>query len=87
MELIRQPIYLLMMSFSAVFIVFLSCVPYFGFGDDPKMVKDSVLAIMLLTGLFGAVVGAAASAVSTTWAVSTSATAASARSAASRTGV
>lgn len=61
MELIRQPIYLLMMSFSAVFIVFLSCVPYFGFGDDPKMVKDSVLAIMLMTGLFGAVVGAAAS--------------------------
>jgi ABC-2 type transport system permease protein len=61
MELIRQPIYLLMMSFSAMFIVFLSCVPYFGFGDDPKMVKDSVLAIMLLTGLFGAVVGAAAS--------------------------
>ena len=61
MELVRQPIYLLMMSFSAVFIVFLSCVPYFGFGDDPKMVKDSVLAIMLMTGLFGAVVGAASS--------------------------
>jgi ABC-type transport system involved in multi-copper enzyme maturation permease subunit len=61
MELVRQPIYLLMMSFSAIFIVFLSCVPYFGFGDDPKMVKDSVLAVMLMTGLFGAVVGAAAS--------------------------
>ena len=61
MELVRQPIFLLLMSFSAVFIVFLSCVPYFGFGDDPKMVKDSVLAITLLTGLFGAVIGSAAS--------------------------
>ena len=38
---------------SAAFIVFLSSVYYFGFGDDPKLVKDSTLAVMLLAGLFG----------------------------------
>ena len=55
MELIRQPIFLLLMTASAVFAVFLASIPYFGFGDDPKLVKDSVLAVMLLAGLFGAV--------------------------------
>src|SRR6266513_3661366 len=61
MELVRQPVFLLLMTCSAVFSVFLSAVPYFGFGDDPKLVKDSVLAIMLLSGLFGAVLNASAS--------------------------
>lgn len=61
MELIRQPVFLLLMTISAGFSVFLACVPYFGFGDDPKLVKDSVLAIMLLSGLFGAVLSASAS--------------------------
>src|SRR6478752_3947308 len=61
MELVRQPVFLLLMSCSAGFSVFLACVPYFGFGDDPKLVKDSVLAIMLLAGLFGAVLSASAS--------------------------
>jgi ABC-type transport system involved in multi-copper enzyme maturation permease subunit len=61
MELVRQPIYLLLMTASALFIVFLSSIYYFGFGDDPKLVKDSCLAVMLLVGLFGAVLGAAAS--------------------------
>src|SRR5262245_27705643 len=55
MELIRQPIFLLLMTVSAVFCVFLASIPYFGFGDDPKLVKDSVLAVMLLAGLLGAV--------------------------------
>lgn len=55
MELIRQPIFLLLMTASAVFCVFLATVPYFGFGDDPKLVKDSVMAVTLLAGLFGAV--------------------------------
>jgi len=54
MELVRQPVFLLLMTASAVFIVFLASVPYFGFGDDPKLVKDSVLAVALLTGLLGA---------------------------------
>src|SRR5438045_3349771 len=60
MELIRQPIFLLLMTASAAFEVFLSCVNYFGFGDEPKLVKNSVLAVMLLTGLFGAVMSASA---------------------------
>ena len=58
MELIRQPVFLLLMSSSAVFAVFLASIPYFGFGDDPKLVKDSVLAVMLLAGLLGAVLSA-----------------------------
>jgi ABC-2 type transport system permease protein len=61
MELVRQPIFLLLMSCSALFMVFLACVPYFGLGDDPKLVKSSVLAVMLLAGLFGSVLSAAAS--------------------------
>ena len=61
MELVRQPVFLLLMTFSTGFNVFLACVPYFGFGDDPKLVKDSVLAMMLLSGLFGAVLSASAS--------------------------
>src|SRR2546430_3525183 len=61
MELVRQPVFLLLMTCSAVFSVFLAAVPYFGFGDDPKLVKDSTLAVMLLSGLFGAVLNASAS--------------------------
>ncbi len=55
MELIRQPVFLLLVSSSAIFCVYLASLPYFGFGDDPKLVKDSVLAVMLLAGLLGAV--------------------------------
>jgi hypothetical protein len=55
LELIRQPVFLLLTTAAAVFAVFLASVPYFGFGDDPKLVKDSVLAVMLLSGLLGAV--------------------------------
>ena len=58
MELVRQPIFLLLTTASAVFSVFLASVPYFGFGDDPIMVKQSVLAVMLLAGLLGAVLSA-----------------------------
>ncbi len=58
MELIRQPVFLLLTTSSALFIVFLASIPYFGFGDDPKLVKDSVLAVMLLAGLLGAVLSA-----------------------------
>src|SRR5947207_13136180 len=58
MELVRQPVFLLLMTCSAVFSVFLAAVPYFGFGEDPKLVKDSTLAVMLLSGLFGAVLNA-----------------------------
>jgi ABC-type transport system involved in multi-copper enzyme maturation permease subunit len=34
---------------------------YFAFGDEPKLVKNSVLAVMFLTGLFGAVLSASTS--------------------------
>ena len=61
MELVRQPIFLLLMTISASFEVFLACVNYFGFGDEPKLVKNSVLAVMFLTGLFAAVLSASAS--------------------------
>ncbi len=58
MELVRQPIFLLLTTASASFAVFLASIPYFGFGDDPILVKQSVLAIMLLAGLLGAVLSA-----------------------------
>ena len=61
MELVRQPIYLLLLTTSACFCVFLSAVPYFGFGEDPKLVKDSTLAMTLLSGLLTSVLCASAS--------------------------
>jgi ABC-type transport system involved in multi-copper enzyme maturation permease subunit len=61
MELVRQPVFLLLMTASAVFEIFLATPYYFAFGDEPKLVKNSVLAVMLLAGLFGAVVSASSS--------------------------
>jgi hypothetical protein len=61
MELIRQPVFLLLMTSSAIFEIFLATPYYFAFGDEPKLVKNSVLAVMLLAGLFGAVLSASAS--------------------------
>lgn len=61
MELIRQPVFLLLATVSSGFIVFLAAVPYFGLGEDANMVKSSVLAVMLLSGLLGAVLSASSS--------------------------
>ena len=61
MELVRQPVFLLLMTGSAAFEIFLATPYYFAFGDEPKLVKNSVLAVMLLAGLFGAVLSASAS--------------------------
>lgn len=61
MELVRQPVFLLLMTVSSLFEVFLACINYFGFGDEPKLVKNTALAVMLLAGLFGAVLTASAS--------------------------
>jgi hypothetical protein len=61
MELVRQPVFLLLMTASAMFEIFLATPYYFAFGDEPKLVKNSVLAVMLLAGLFGAVLSASAS--------------------------
>src|SRR5258708_11350845 len=58
MELSRRPVFPRLIPSSAVFSLFLASIPYFGFGDDPKLVKDSVLAVMLLAGLLGAVLSA-----------------------------
>ena len=61
MELVRQPIFLLLLTGSAIFEIFLATPYYFAFGDEPKLVKNSTLAVMLLAGLFGAVLSASAS--------------------------
>jgi ABC-type transport system involved in multi-copper enzyme maturation permease subunit len=61
MELIRQPVFLLLLTTSSLFEIFLACINYFGFGDEPKLVKNSALAVMFLTGLFAAVLSASAS--------------------------
>lgn len=61
MELVRQPVFLLLMTASALFEIFLAVPYYFAFGDEPKLVKNSTLAVMLLSGLLGAVLSASAS--------------------------
>ncbi|MGA2685813.1 MAG: hypothetical protein ABSF51_12245 [Verrucomicrobiota bacterium] len=61
MELIRQPVFLLLMTGSVVFELFLAVPYYFALGDEPKLVENSALAVMLLSGLFGAVLSASAS--------------------------
>jgi ABC-type transport system involved in multi-copper enzyme maturation permease subunit len=61
MELVRQPIFLLLTTATAAFEIFLATPYYFAFGDEPKLVKNSVLAAMLLAGLFGAVLTASTS--------------------------
>jgi ABC-type transport system involved in multi-copper enzyme maturation permease subunit len=61
MELIRQPIFLLLMTGAVLFEIFLAVPYYFAFGDEPKLVENSVLAVMLLCGLFGAVLSASSS--------------------------
>ncbi len=58
MELVRQPVFLLLMTATAVFEIFLATPFYFAFGDEPKLVKNSVMAVMLLSGLLGAVISA-----------------------------
>lgn len=61
MELIRQPIFLLLMTGSVLFEIFLAVPYYFALGDEPKLVENSALAVMLLSGLFGAVLSASVS--------------------------
>ena len=61
MELVRQPVFLLLMTSSALFEIFLAVPYYFALGEEPKLVKNSVLAVMLLSGLLGAVLSASVS--------------------------
>ncbi len=60
MELVRQPVFLLVMTAAASFSVFLSTIYYFGFGEDQWLTKDSTLAIMFVSGLFAAAISASA---------------------------
>jgi len=61
MELVRQPIYLILLVSSVAFMAFLASLYYNTLDNDPKLVKDSVLAVALVAGLFGAVFNASAS--------------------------
>src|SRR5580693_2119557 len=61
MELVRQPVFLLLMTASVMFEIFLAVPYYFAFGDEPKLVANSALAVMLLSGLLGAVLSASSS--------------------------
>jgi ABC-type transport system involved in multi-copper enzyme maturation permease subunit len=61
MELVRQPVFLLLLTGSVLFEIFLAVPYYFALGDEMKLVKTSALAVMLLTGLFGSVLSASAS--------------------------
>ena len=61
MELARQPVFLLLTTAGAAFEIFLAVPYYFAFGDEPKLVINSVLAAMLLSGLLGAVLTASVS--------------------------
>src|ERR1051325_3410502 len=61
MELVRQPVFLFLMTTSALFEIFLATPYYFAFGDEPKLVKNSALAVMLVSGLLGAVLSASSS--------------------------
>jgi len=61
MELVRQPVYLMLLVGSSLFMIILASVPYFGLGDDPTLVKNSVLAMTFMTGLFGGIVGSSLS--------------------------
>ena len=58
LELIRQPVFLLLSSATTSFIIILASLPYFGFGEDAKLVRDSSLAITLFVGLLAAVIAA-----------------------------
>jgi ABC-2 type transport system permease protein len=61
MELIRQPVFLLLMTASVLFEIFLAVPYYFALGDETKLVATSALAVMLFAGLLGAVLSASAS--------------------------
>jgi hypothetical protein len=54
MELIRQPIFLLLMTGSVLFEIFLAVPYYFAFGDEMKLVKTSALTVKTANGKFSA---------------------------------
>ena len=69
MELVRQPVFLLLFTLSPMLCVGLALFDYFGFGGtstgpvnfDVKMVKDGALTVTFFTGLAAAVLCATSS--------------------------
>jgi len=57
-ELLRQPASLIVLFGASSFIGLSANVYYFGFGDDARLVKNMVLALVFLAGLFYVVLGA-----------------------------
>ena len=60
-ELLRLPVYLAVLSGGVAFITVLANLSYFEFGEEARLVKQSVMAFILVGGLFTAAFGAAAS--------------------------
>jgi ABC-type transport system involved in multi-copper enzyme maturation permease subunit len=54
-EVIRQPIFALLIALALVMLVMLTFLPYFSLGEDIKMLKDCGLATLLFCGLLLAV--------------------------------
>ena len=69
MELVRQPVFLVLFTASTLFCIFLAMIPYFGFGYndrpleafDRKLVENGALTVLFVSGLFGAVMCASSS--------------------------
>ncbi len=55
MEATRQPLFILLMVLSIVFMIVLTFLPFLTFGEDIKMFKDSCLATILISGILLAV--------------------------------
>ena len=71
MELVRQPVFLVLFTISTSVCILLAAVTYFGFGSndvgreveafDKKLVENGALTVMFISGLFGAVLCASSS--------------------------
>jgi ABC-type transport system involved in multi-copper enzyme maturation permease subunit len=57
-EAIRQPIFIVLLLTGGMLILLFTFLPYFTFGEDLKMVKDTGLAVILAFGLFLAIITA-----------------------------
>lgn len=60
-ELLRQPAYLALLSGTLAVIGLLANVSYFGFGEEPRLVKTSALSLLLLAGFVNAILSASSS--------------------------
>src|SRR5213592_3825121 len=51
-ESIRQPMFVILLILGILPLLVFPFIPYYTFGEDIKMVKDTGLALMLVLGLF-----------------------------------